>query len=85
MTSSASASGLNTTGDQGAEIAGLLAALRTVQRWADSRCPCENEQPNPCPLCGASVENLEPCKSAEKTLPKSVREAIRTALAKATP
>jgi hypothetical protein len=56
------------------------AVLREVLTWADQRCPCANERPNPCPLCGASVENLEPCKSAENTLPRSLLDRIRAAL-----
>jgi hypothetical protein len=54
--------------------------LRNVLFWAESRCPCENEQPNPCTLCGASVENLEPCKSAERTLPLSLLRDMREAI-----
>ncbi|MCT4492686.1 hypothetical protein [Bosea minatitlanensis] len=60
------------------------AALRKVKHWAESRCPCRHEEPNPCPLCGASVENLEACKSAENTMPRDVLQAIRSALADAT-
>jgi len=52
-----------------AEIDPVKVLLLDVLRWAESRCPCENETPDPCPLCGASVANLEPCKSAERTLP----------------
>ena len=55
--------------------------LGLVLKWAEGRCPCENELPNPCPLCGASVENLEACKSAENTLPTSLLRKIRMALA----
>jgi hypothetical protein len=50
-------------------------------RWADQKCPCRNEEPNPCPLCGASVENLEPCKAADNTLPRSLLQDARAALA----
>lgn len=51
--------------------------LADVLRWAEARCPCHNETPNPCPLCGASVENLEPCKSAENTLPRDLLDRLR--------
>lgn len=54
--------------------------LRAVLRWAEQRCPCHNEEPNPCPLCGASVENLEACKSAENTIPLRLLRDIRVAL-----
>ena len=47
----------------------LRDALTKVVDWAQRRCPCENEQPNPCPLCGASVENLEACKAVDETFP----------------
>lgn len=55
--------------------------LADVLHWAESRCPCENDEPNPCPLCGASVENLEPCKSAERTLPPGLLPRLRRASA----
>lgn len=58
-----------------------LEALRDVLRWAEARCPCRNEEPNLCPLCGASVENLEACKSAENTLPRDLLEKLRRAAA----
>ena len=51
--------------------------LVRVLHWAESRCPCYNEQPNSCPLCGASVENLEACKSAENTLPRDILQDLR--------
>jgi hypothetical protein len=60
----------------------LVEALETTLRWAESRCPCENEEPNPCPLCGASIENLEGCKSAENTLPRWLLEELRTVAAR---
>lgn len=54
-------------------------AFARVLAWAERRCPCHNEEPNPCPLCGASVENLEACKSAENTLPADILIALREA------
>lgn len=57
----------------------LREALGRTLTWAESRCPCHNEEPNPCPLCGASVENLEACKSAENTLPADILIALREA------
>lgn len=56
--------------------------LRRVERWASSPCPCENEQPNPCPLCGASVENLEACKAVDKIIPPSLLGDMRAILAR---
>ncbi|RFZ89394.1 hypothetical protein D0Y60_01830 [Shinella sp. WSJ-2] len=53
--------------------------VNSVLTWAEQRCPCHNEQPNPCPLCGASVENLEPCKSAENTIPRHLLADLRRA------
>jgi hypothetical protein len=58
----------------------LRKALGAILHWADRKCPCENEEPNPCPLCGASVENLEACKAADKTLPPRLLADIRLAL-----
>lgn len=63
-----------------AERAELVQALHGFVRWANAKCPCENEQPNPCPLCGASVENFEGCKAADQTLPRELLEAARAAI-----
>lgn len=59
----------------------LQKIVNSVLTWAEQRCPCKNEQPNPCPLCGASVENLEPCKSAENTIPRHLLADLRRARA----
>ena len=59
----------------------LRDTLLAVLTWAEQRCPCHDEQPDPCPLCGASVENLEACKSAENTLPPALLRRIRSTLA----
>jgi len=57
----------------------LAETVGKVLTWAEQRCPCHNDEPNPCPLCGASVENLEACKSAENTIPASLLADLRTA------
>lgn len=57
----------------------LTEALQGFVRWANAKCPCENEQPNPCPLCGASI--FEGCKAADQTLPRDLLAAARAALA----
>jgi hypothetical protein len=60
----------------------LREALLAVQTWAEQRCPCKNEQPNPCPLCGADANKpSDVCLSAENTLPRHLRVAINQALA----
>lgn len=67
------------------EVERLRSAEKVVLdllRWANAKCPCENEQPNPCPLCGASVENLEVCKAADNTLPPSLLRAARAVKAR---
>lgn len=63
-----------------AREAKLREALNAFLTWADQKCPCHNEEPNPCTLCGASVENLEPCKAADSTLPRMLLRDARTAL-----
>lgn len=63
-----------------AELQQCREALDGFVQWASKKCPCENEQPNPCPLCGASVESLEPCKAADSTLPRHLLDAARAAL-----
>lgn len=61
----------------------LEAALRGFLHWADQKCPCRTEEQLPCPLCGASVENLEACKAADMTLPRNLLAAARAALQEA--
>lgn len=56
-------------------------ALSSVVKWGESRCPCYNDLPDPCPLCDASVANLESCKSAEKTFPPKLLGEMRQAIA----
>ncbi|KQS84278.1 hypothetical protein ASG58_21140 [Rhizobium sp. Leaf383] len=56
------------------------ALLRRIEHWAQTKCPCKNEQPNPCPLCGASVENLEPCKAVENIFPRDILRELRDIL-----
>lgn len=60
--------------------AGLREALGGFLFWADQKCPCWNDEPNPCPLCGASIENLEGCKAADQTLPRHLLVEARAAL-----
>ena len=74
--------------EQAKEIAALRAkakalatALDAVLDWATKRCPCENEEPNPCPLCGADA-NIpgDCCKAVDATIPLLVLTTIRAAL-----
>jgi hypothetical protein len=57
--------------------------LRKIEHWAQQKCPCHNEQPNPCPLCGASVENLEACKAVESIFPRDLLVEVRSITARA--
>ena len=63
-----------------AERDALREAVRGVLHWADRKCPCHNDLPDPCPLCGASVEGLERCKAADETLPRALLAQARAAL-----
>lgn len=63
-----------------AEIARLRKAVSGFLTWAAMKCPCENEEPDPCPLCFASVDNLEPCKAVDVTLPRHLIAAASAAL-----
>ena len=58
----------------------LREALQAFVTWGEQQCPCENEQPDPCPLCGASVENGDICKAAEAKFPRRILENARAAL-----
>ncbi|TPJ51626.1 MULTISPECIES: hypothetical protein [unclassified Mesorhizobium] len=64
-------------GDPYERIKELAAVVKMTLDWAEKRCPCHNEEPNPCTLCGASVENLEACKSAENTVPPIILDELR--------
>jgi hypothetical protein len=53
-------------------------ALLMVLDWAERRCPCHDEKPDPCPLCGASAKlGGGHCMSAENTLPKHILSELR--------
>jgi len=65
-----------------AEVERLRALLSAASSSADRNCPCHEETPDPCPKCGASVENLEACRAGELTLPVGVYGQIRAALEK---
>lgn len=67
-----------------AECDEVVKALRVVHDWANARCPCHEETPDPCPLCGASVERGA-CMSAENTIPRDILARIRFALSTLTP
>lgn len=57
-----------------------IKVLKRIEHWAQSRCPCHEETPNPCPLCGASVENLEACKAVENIFPRDLLADLRSSL-----
>lgn len=63
----------------------LEKALRAFIDWGDRQCPCKNEEPNPCPLCGASVENLEACKAVDSKFPRRLLADARSALIRRQP
>jgi uncharacterized protein (DUF1778 family) len=65
-------------------LTALLAEADEVNRalldWAEARCPCHDEKPDPCPLCGASAKpGGGHCMSAENTLPRHLLEMLRSA------
>lgn len=64
-----------------AKLARAVEVVRSIIKWGDSRCPCYNDLPDPCPLCDASVANLEGCKAAEKTFPPRLLADMRQTLA----
>lgn len=66
-----------------AVIAALTAALERFLWWGQQQCPCYNDEPNPCPLCGASIENLEGCKAVEAKFPSAILGQAREAIARA--
>ena len=64
-------------------VSDLLAALERFLWWGQQQCPCHEDEPNPCPLCGASVENLEGCKAIEAKFPAAILGQAREAISRA--
>ena len=60
-------------------VAELIAVQRKVIAWAASRCPCQDEKPDPCPLCNASVA-AGTCKAVEAIFPAPLLAELRAAL-----
>lgn len=59
--------------------------LNRLLAWANRRCPCYNDSPSPCPLCGARVDATDEngvCKAAEYTVPGDLLQAARAFLDK---
>ena len=65
-------------GDQVTEIT-HIEVLRKVIHWAESRCPCKEETPDPCTLCGATVAEGT-CKAVESIFPRDLLRDLRDAL-----
>lgn len=62
----------------------LMAVVKELMSWADQKCPCHDETPDPCPLCGArSAPGGGGCKAADETLPPELLRMARAAIAKA--
>jgi len=59
--------------------AGCVDVLRDVIRWAESRCPCHEETPDPCTLCDATVASGT-CKAVDATFPRKLLGDMRAAL-----
>lgn len=60
----------------------LEAVVTKLLDWAGKRCPCENDLPNPCPLCLADANNpADACKAVDETFPPNLVRDMRNALA----
>lgn len=64
-----------------APVDALRKALQAFLTWGESQCPCRDETPDPCPLCGASVAEGT-CKAAESKFPRAILEDARAALSR---
>lgn len=51
--------------------------LDAVEKWARERCPCKDEQPSPCPLCGARAEDPNGVCKAGTALPYPLAGRVR--------
>ena len=54
-------------------------ALFAVRTWATHKCPCSDNKPDPCPLCGATVATGS-CKAVDKVFPEQVLAKINASL-----
>ena len=57
----------------------LIKAVRDTLTWAEQRCPCNDDQPKICPLCGADAAK-DACMSAENTIPRHILTQLRQCL-----
>jgi hypothetical protein len=65
-------------GDPYERIKQLEAVVKRTLTWAEQRCPCKNEEPNPCPLCMAdATKPKDICLSAENTIPRDLLQELR--------
>lgn len=76
-TTTSSTSGEGATGDQ--RPSALREALLAVVYWAQAKCPANEESPDPCPLCGATVE-AGVCKAVDEMFPERLLAQINDAL-----
>jgi hypothetical protein len=72
----------NTHRGSAENVARLEAALERFLWWGQQQCPCYNDEPSLCPLCGASIENLEGCKAVEAKFPPIILGQAREAIAR---
>lgn len=61
----------------------MYEVLQALLLWADSQCPCRDELPNPCPLCGARADAPDACKSVEAIFPRVLLTTLQNSLSKA--
>lgn len=62
-----------------------IEALKAVKHWASARCPVHEEKPDPCPLCGATVDGKGldgVCKALKATIPRHILDQINAAIAR---
>ncbi len=62
----------------------LRGALKAFIDWGQQQCPCRDETPDPCPLCGATVAAGR-CRAVEAKFPPRILADARTALSRTTP
>lgn len=62
------------------EVEGLVKALEDTIAWASGKCPCANEMPDPCTLCGARVDG-DRCLVVESVFPRALLTNVCAALA----
>lgn len=61
-------------------VEALEKTLKAFIKWGDQQCLCYDDKPDPCPLCDASIANLQGCKAVDAKFPPRILADARALL-----